>query len=467
VIPSKPGFTFTPADRTYTDVLANQANQDYTATVITYTISGNVGMGGVTLSYTDGNPKTITSELDGSYSFTVSYNWSGTVIPSLAGYSFTPVQRDYTNVQANQANQDYTATAITYMISGNAGTGGVTLSYTDGNLKTATSELDGSYSFMVSYNWSGSVIPSKPGFTFTPADCTYTDVLEDQTGQNYTATIVYTIAGNAGIAGVTLSYTDGSPKTAISGQDGSYILTVPHNWSGNVTPSKSGLSFTPSSRSYTNVQANQIDQNFAVDHYFTFLSAIYKPPVPPIFYDNFNDSDHGWLPMITPGGEAGITNGFYRLYHSKANQFLVSLAPVTANQIPTAGYILEATLTLVQGDNSCLGLVFDWQGSDSYQLLLIQPMTQNYWVYKWNGMYPYQLITSGNTAAIKPGLGSANTVKLVRDASKVQVLINSTPVTGPISDLKASNVQVGLNLSVYSSVPGEGRFDDFRISRLP
>ena len=73
-------------------------------------ISGNVGVGGVTLSYLDGAPKTATSQTDGSYSLTVSNNWSGTVIPSHPCYSFSPANRNYSNVTINQTAQNYTPT---------------------------------------------------------------------------------------------------------------------------------------------------------------------------------------------------------------------------------------------------------------------------------------------------------------------------------------------------------------------
>jgi hypothetical protein len=172
---------------------AGNVSTTYTTTGITYTISGDTGVAGVALSYTDGYTQTATSAADGSYSFSVSYNWSGTVTPSKAGYTFSPVNRPYTNVVANQTGQDYTATAITYIISGNAGVDGATLSYTDGTPKISTSAADGSYSFSVSYNWSGTVIPSKAGYFFTPANRIYTDVLSDLTGQNYTAAIAFRI----------------------------------------------------------------------------------------------------------------------------------------------------------------------------------------------------------------------------------------------------------------------------------
>jgi hypothetical protein len=75
----------------------------------TFNISGNTGLGGVTLSYTNGVPMTATSALDGSYSFSVPSGWSGTVTPTLAGFHFSPDHRDYTNISANQPNQNYSA----------------------------------------------------------------------------------------------------------------------------------------------------------------------------------------------------------------------------------------------------------------------------------------------------------------------------------------------------------------------
>jgi hypothetical protein len=73
------------------------------------------------------------------------------------------------------------------LISGNAGASDVTLSYFDGTGRLATSIYDGSYAFPVSDGWSGTVTPSKPGYTFSPPYRTYTYVTEDKTGQNYTA----------------------------------------------------------------------------------------------------------------------------------------------------------------------------------------------------------------------------------------------------------------------------------------
>lgn len=75
------------------------------------TISGNVGVAGATLHYTDGTAKTATSLSNGAYSFTVSDYWSGTVTPSKARYSFLPSKKIYTNVIANKSAEDYSAYA--------------------------------------------------------------------------------------------------------------------------------------------------------------------------------------------------------------------------------------------------------------------------------------------------------------------------------------------------------------------
>ncbi|MBN1766370.1 MAG: hypothetical protein JW860_14015, partial [Sedimentisphaerales bacterium] len=70
-----------------------------------YIISGNAGIAGVAMSGLPGNP---VSAGDGTYSATVDHGWSGTVIPTLTGYTFTPSERPYTDVQSDQLNQDYT-----------------------------------------------------------------------------------------------------------------------------------------------------------------------------------------------------------------------------------------------------------------------------------------------------------------------------------------------------------------------
>jgi peptidyl-Lys metalloendopeptidase len=77
-----------------------------------------------------------------------------------------------------------------YTISGNAGVGGATLTYTGGS---TTADGSGLYSFTVSSGWTGTVTPSKTNYTFSPASKSYTNVLANQTAQDYTATATGTV----------------------------------------------------------------------------------------------------------------------------------------------------------------------------------------------------------------------------------------------------------------------------------
>src|SRR6185295_14113367 len=99
---------------------SGRATWDYagkTATTIqSYQVSGTVTLSGAALSgvnFAATGVSCTTSDATGSYACTVPQGWSGTVTPSLSGYTFTPPSRSYSNVAANQTAQNYTATAST------------------------------------------------------------------------------------------------------------------------------------------------------------------------------------------------------------------------------------------------------------------------------------------------------------------------------------------------------------------
>lgn len=82
----------------------------------------------------------------------------------------------------------------------------------------------------------------------------------------WTAPAAKTISGNitlggVGLDGVTMTYSGGVGTTVTSG-GGNYTKTVPHDWTGTVTPSKLGEVFNPAYRSYSYVQSNQTGQNY-------------------------------------------------------------------------------------------------------------------------------------------------------------------------------------------------------------
>ena len=59
-----------------------------------------------------GLPGSPATNASGAYTATVPSGWTGTATPTLAGYTFTPASRSYTNVVADQTAQDYTANDV-------------------------------------------------------------------------------------------------------------------------------------------------------------------------------------------------------------------------------------------------------------------------------------------------------------------------------------------------------------------
>jgi hypothetical protein len=67
------------------------------------------------------------------------------------------------------------------------------------------------------------------------------------------------ISGSTGLDGVTMS---GLPGNPVTNGGGLYSVMVSSGWSGTVTPIKAGYIFTPPSRSYATVTADQSGQNY-------------------------------------------------------------------------------------------------------------------------------------------------------------------------------------------------------------
>jgi M6 family metalloprotease-like protein len=144
-----------------------------------------------------------------------------------------------------------------YFIGGNIGISNVTINYTGGS---TTTDSTGRYMFPVSAGWSGTVTPVKAGYVFSPASRSYSNVAADQLTQNYSQ--YFSISGNTGVAGATLSYTSGGPQSVTSQGNGNYSLSVPVGWTGIVTPSHACFSFSPANRGYSSLAGHQTFQNF-------------------------------------------------------------------------------------------------------------------------------------------------------------------------------------------------------------
>ncbi len=150
----------------------------------TYVISGSVGVAGVAMR---GLPGKVISDERGIYSATVERMWKGAVTPTKEGYTFEPTYRQYEVFEGDRYSDDYTAQLITYTMSGRVGLAGVLMKGLPGN---PISDNEGAYSAKVPHGWSGTVAPTKEGYSFMPSHRGYKGVTADLnlTNQDYAPT---------------------------------------------------------------------------------------------------------------------------------------------------------------------------------------------------------------------------------------------------------------------------------------
>ncbi len=153
-----------------------------TSTTPTFSISGNAGTSGATVT-----AGSASATSDGSSNYTISNLAAGTytVTPSKSGCTFSPTSASVTITSANVTGINFTAscTAPTFSISGNAGTSGATV--TAGS-NSATSDASGNYSMSGFAAGTYTVTPSKSGCTFSPTSSSVTITSANVTA-NFTA----------------------------------------------------------------------------------------------------------------------------------------------------------------------------------------------------------------------------------------------------------------------------------------
>jgi len=289
VTPSKANYSFNPVNRSYTDVTSIFNDQDYTATQLqTFTVSGYVRfasggpLSGVKIAFSGGQTNdSVFTNAEGFYSFTIPSGWTGNVQPANTGYTFYPHHYTLGPVTQNLTNQNFTAfqgTTQYLSIEGvvltatGAPLEGVKLTFVGPLMSdSAFTAQNGSYFKYVPVNWTGTVVPSKPYYSFTPTNRTYINMTDIQVGQDYTAGMLqtYTISGfvrfasGAPLAGVKVGFSGSQINDSVfTNAEGFYTLTVPQGWNGSVQPALNGHTFYPHHYTYTAVNQNSTNQNF-------------------------------------------------------------------------------------------------------------------------------------------------------------------------------------------------------------
>jgi protocatechuate 3,4-dioxygenase beta subunit len=230
-----------------------------------------------------------------------------TGLPTLAGtYAFTVRLTDSTAPQQITTKElsitigVYTGSGHT--ISGRIMSGGLPMQgvIVYGLPGPPTSNMWGEYVTVAPDEWSGTAAPAFTGYVFTPATRTYVDVTESLAGQDYEAFVARAISGtvtlnSAGLPGVVMS---GLPGNPVTGPGGAYNGVVPDGWSGTVTPTLTGYTFTPATRTYTAVAADAAGQDYAASDFILKEDFVGTWDGQGVYYRN---SDTGaWVRLASP-----------------------------------------------------------------------------------------------------------------------------------------------------------------------
>ncbi len=280
VTPNRAGYSFSPSTQTATISGANVTGINFTATPqvgqtfsISGTISPTAGGSGATVTLSGATSASTIADGAGNYTFTGLQNGAYTVTPSRTGYTFNPSTQAATVSGANVTGLNFTATPLTFGISGaiSPATGGSGAAVTLSGAASATTTADssGNYSFSGLANGTYAVTPSKTGYTFNPVAQNVTVSGANVTAVNFTATataqtfnISGTISPTAGGSGATVTLSGAASATTTTSSSGSYTFTGLANGIYTVTPSNTGYTFSPGSKNVTISGSNVTGVNF-------------------------------------------------------------------------------------------------------------------------------------------------------------------------------------------------------------
>ena len=247
-----PGTTLSTKVRVLFD--RNQAaSYDSDQTTATQTISGSGSSRVYSIAFTPSTAGTyshagaVYTTISGSAVLTDSWTWTPAA-------TITVVQRSLTV----QADLSASMTVSPADLNGSAnGTTTFTRSYASGTVVSVTAASPAVGAAFDHWEKGGTNIGTANPVSVT-MDADYT--LKAIYRINQTISGKVSTSSGVGVGGVTVAFS--GTTSATTGSDGTFTKTVSYGYSGTITPSKSGCSFTPSSRSLSNVVSPQTGQNF-------------------------------------------------------------------------------------------------------------------------------------------------------------------------------------------------------------
>jgi len=174
-------------------------------------------------------------------------------------------------------------------ISPAANGGGATVNLSGATNATTVADASGTYSFANLANGSYSITPSKSGIGFSPAVQTVPTNGTNVSNVNFTANAAsaqsYSISGTISPAttggGATVNLSGAINATTVADASGTYSFANLANGSYSITPSKSGIGFSPAVQAETMNGANVSSVNFTANSISTqsySISGTISPP---------------------------------------------------------------------------------------------------------------------------------------------------------------------------------------------
>ncbi|MBI5076189.1 MAG: carboxypeptidase regulatory-like domain-containing protein [Nitrospirae bacterium] len=243
--------------------------------------SNGVAVPNVTMTLSGAATGTVTTDVNGNYTFAGLLNGNYTVTPSLAGFAFTPASRAVTINNVNVTGQDFTALPAIFSISGTVrvpggGLGGgtpvagVPVALTGAATANAITNALGVYTFTSLADGNYTVTPSQPGFVFTPVNRAVVINSANVTGRDFLRTVAagtFSVSGTVTsgglpLSGVSIALTGAATANTTTNASGVYTFTGRANGNYTVTPSLAGFTFAPVNRAVVINNANVTGQDF-------------------------------------------------------------------------------------------------------------------------------------------------------------------------------------------------------------
>lgn len=256
-------------------ILILPLTQLFPAVASAHYISGTVGAAFANIQLTGSASESVTSSSTGRYWFTRLKSGTYVVTPSLTGYTFSPSSRTVTLTSSNLSALNFSATAVPKLTSLQVTPNSFTLTSAGGSEQLQveanySNESTGNVTQNATYISNNTLVAtvSQTGLVKAVGNGTATVVVSyNGLSSNVNVTVAiptatYSISGSVGLAYATVALTGTSSAGVTASSTGAYAFNSLLAGSYSITPSLSGYTFTPASRSATITNANVSGVNF-------------------------------------------------------------------------------------------------------------------------------------------------------------------------------------------------------------